>query len=310
MAGVERAAEHSRFEYSAIVHRPKLSWPGGARVAVWVVPNIEHFRFDRPAASLEPYTAGMYPDVLNYGWRDYGARVAVWRLLEVIERRGFKATAALNSDVCHHYPRILQAIADVGWEVMGHGQNNSTPINAQSEAEERELIAETVRTLESATGHRPRGWLGPALCESTRTPDLLAEAGLTYVADWTNDEQPYRMAVRTGSMHSIPYSLEVNDFPAFLTMRQSAEGFGQLIRDYFDGLYEDGASTGRVMAICLHPFLTGHPHRAKYVDQALAHIASRQDVWLATGGEIIDWYAAHTASDMNQNAATPAQERA
>lgn len=153
--------------------------------------------------------------------------------------------------------KILQAIADVGWEVMGHGQNNSTPINAQSEAEERELIAETVRTLKSATGHRPRGWLGPALCESTRTPDLLAEAGLTYVADWTNDEQPYRMAVRTGSMHSIPYSLEVNDFPAFLTMRQSAEGFGQLIRDYFDGLYEDGASTGRVMAICLHPFLTG-----------------------------------------------------
>jgi len=147
-----------------------------------------------------------------------------------------------------------------------------------------------VDTIHKSTGKRPRGWLSPALSESHRTLDLLAECGIEYVCNWVNDEQPYPMRVKTGLMISIPYSIEINDIPAFLDLKQSAEMFGRMICDQFDVLYEDGAKTGRVMAISLHPFLIGHPYRSKYFAKALAHITSRQEVWITTGSEIVDWY--------------------
>jgi allantoinase len=173
---------------------------------------------------------------------------------------------------------------------MGHGTTNSILLDQQTEDEERALIREVVETIAASTGARPRGWLSPALSETHRTLDLLAEAGIEYVGNWVNDEQPYPMRVKTGSMISMPYSSEMNDIPAILEHHQSAEGFGRMIRDQFDVLYEDGAKTGRVMSICLHPFLIGHPHRSKYLDQALAHIRSRAEVWVTTGGEIVEYY--------------------
>jgi peptidoglycan/xylan/chitin deacetylase (PgdA/CDA1 family) len=282
--------EHGRFAYSPIVERPKLTWPGGARVAVWVIPNLEHFHFNKPSASLNPGTASLQPDVLNYGWRDYGARVGVWRLMDILEKRGFKGTVALNSDVCERYPQIIDAARRLNWEIMGHGPNNSGLLTFLDEATERQVIGDTVRTIEAAWGRRPRGWLSPALSESVSTLDILSEQKVDYVADWTNDDQPYPVNVKSGRLYAIPYSLETNDYPAFLNMYQSAEAFGQILKDQFDVLYEEGAQTGRVMAICLHPFLIGHPYRSKYLDDALRHIASRQDVWLATGAEIIDHY--------------------
>jgi len=285
--------EHDRFPYSAIVDRPPLRWPNGARVAVWIIPNVEHFLFDRPSTPITHATLKLVPDVLNYSWRDYGVRVGVWRMMEVMERRGFKGTVALNSDVCRHYPRIIEAGRALGWEWMGHGTTNSILINDQAEDDERALIAGVVDTIAQSAGARPRGWLSPALSESHRTLDLLAAAGIEYVGNWVNDEQPYPMRVKSGSMISLPYSIEINDIPAFLELKRSPEEFGRMICDQFDVLYEDGATAGRVMSICLHPFLIGHPHRSKYFDQALAHIRARQEVWLATGSEIVDHYKAN-----------------
>ena len=282
--------EHGRFAYSAIVDRPPLRWPNGARVAVWVIPNIEHFLFDRPSTRIADGALALNPDVLNYSWRDYGVRVGIWRMMEVMERYGVPGTVALNSDVCRHYFRIIEAANTLGWEWMGHGTSNSILINRQSEAEERALIGEVVKVITEATGARPRGWLSPALSETVDTLDLLAEAGIEYVGNWVNDEQPYRMRVRSGTMVSMPYSAELNDIPALLGLHQSPETFGRMICDQFDVLYEDGATTGRVMSICLHPFLIGVPHRSKYFDAALKHITSRQEVWLAKGGEILDWF--------------------
>ena len=282
--------EHERFPYSAIVDRKPLRWPNGARVAVWVVPNIEHFLFDRPSTSITNATTSLIPDVLNYSWRDYGVRVGIWRLMEIMDRYGIKGTVALNSDVCIRYPRIIEEGNRLGWEWMGHGKSNSVLINRQTEDEERALIREVIDTIRKTSGKHPRGWLSPALSESHRTLDLLAECGIEYVCNWVNDEQPYPMRVKAGSMISMPYSVEINDIPAFVDVKQNAETFGRMICDQFDVLYEDGAKTGRVMAICLHPFLIGHAYRSKYLAQALAHITSRQEVWLTTGGEIKNWY--------------------
>ncbi len=280
--------EHDRFDYSPIIDRPRLSWPNGARVAVWVIPNIEHFLFDRPSTRLTNLPVN--PDVLNYSWRDYGVRVGIWRMMEVMERYGVKGTVALNSDVCARYPRIIEEGKKLGWEWMGHGNNNSTLFAGQSEAEERALIKEVVTIISKSVGEAPRGWLSPALSETMRTLDILAENGIEYVGNWVNDDQPYPMRVKKGSMIAMPYSVEINDIPALLDLHQSPETFGQMICDQFDVLYEDGAHTGRVMSICLHPFLVGYPHRSKYFAKALHHITSRQEVWLTTGGAIVDWY--------------------
>jgi peptidoglycan/xylan/chitin deacetylase (PgdA/CDA1 family) len=283
---------HGRYDYSALIDRPVLRWPNGARVALWVIPNVEHFLFDRPSTGISE-AMKLNPDVRVYSWRDYGVRVGIWRLMEIMERYGVKGTVALNSDVCREYPRIIEEGKKLGWEWMGHGTTNSILLNAQSQSEERALIREAVTTIGTSVGKAPRGWLSPALSETVNTLDILAENGIEYVGNWVNDEQPYPMQVKRGHMFSMPYSQELNDIPALLGLHQSPERFGQMICDQFDVLYEDGAKTGRVMSICLHPFLVGHPHRSKYFAKALAHITSRQEVWVTTGSEILDWYKKH-----------------
>jgi peptidoglycan/xylan/chitin deacetylase (PgdA/CDA1 family) len=282
--------DHGRFDYSPIVDREPLRFPNGARIAVWVVPNIEHFAFDRPSTSIAEVTANLVPDVLNYSWRDYGARVGVWRMIDVMQQHDIRGTVALNSDVCTHYPQIIKATCALGWEHMGHGQSNSVWINQQSETEERALIRDVLDTIDQATGQRPKGWLSPSLTESLNTPDLLAEEGVEYLADWANDEQPYPMRVRNNTLLSIPYSIEINDITVFLGNHGTAEDFYTRIVDQFDVMYEDGKISGRVMSIGLHPFLIGHGFRSKYLDLALKHIRSRKEVWFATGAEISDWF--------------------
>jgi allantoinase len=288
--------EHNRFAYSPISQRPPLKLPNGARVAVWVIPNIEHFLFDRPSTSLTPVTTGLVPDVLNYSWRDYGPRVGFWRLLDVLSKHGVKATAALNSDVCKYYPELIKAGNEHGWEWMAHGKNNSTLISKLDEDQERAMINEVIDTIEQGTGKRSRGWLSPALSETVNTPDILAAAGIEYTANWVNDEQPYPMTVKQGSLVSLPYAIELNDIPAFLDLKQSGEQFATMIRDTFDTLHEEGAASARVMAISLHPFLIGHPHRSKPFERALQYIRDSGDVWFATGSEILDWYKSQGAS--------------
>ena len=225
-------------------------------------------------------------------------------MMDVMEKHGVKGTVALNSDVCRHYPRIIEGGKQLGWEWMGHGNNNSTLINRQSEDEERQLIKTVVDTIKDSTGQQPRGWLSPALSESHRTLDILAENGIQYVGNWVNDEQPYPMRVKKGSMLSMPYSIEMNDIPVFLDQGQSSEAFGQMICDQFDVLYREGKKSGRVMAIALHPYLIGVPHRIGALDAALKYICKHKKVWKATGSEIAQHYVAQT------RAAGPASKRA
>ncbi len=282
--------EHGRFKYSPIAQRPRLSLPNGARVAVWITPNIEHFHYDKPAISLTPMTAGLKPDVLNYAWRDYGARVGIWRLMEILERHRIPVTAALNSEACLHYPQIIAEGNRLGWEWMAHGATNSALFTGMPEASEKAAIGAVLDSIEKHTGKRPRGWLGPALTETDNTLDILAAVGIDYVGDWCNDEQPYEMKTAAGPIVAMPYTLEIGDIPVFLDHGGTGEDFYRLAVDAFDTLYEEGATQYRVLSMALHPFLIGHPFRAKYLDRALAHMRKHEAVWFATGSEIVDWY--------------------
>lgn len=283
--------ENTLYDYSPITQRPAIRWPNGARVAFYVGLNVEHFNIDRPATSINDATAALVPDPLNYGWRDYGPRVAIWRLTDIFDRHGIRPSVLLNSDVCAQYPQIIEAGNARDWAWLAHGKNNST-LQADVD-DERAYLAEVVETIEKATGHRPRGWLGPALTETFQTPSLLADLGLNYVLDWTSDDQPYRLNVP--GMLSVPYSLELNDLGIFTMHGTNGADFVQMLTDQFDQLYSESADSGRVMALALHPFVTGQAFRAKYFDQALAYIAGHEGVWLTTSDEIAEHYLAQSS---------------
>jgi peptidoglycan/xylan/chitin deacetylase (PgdA/CDA1 family) len=282
--------DHGRFAYSPIVDRPAKPFPGDARVALWVTPNIEHFHWKQQGMAMTPMTAGLSPDVLNYAWRDFGARVGVWRVMDILAKHGVPATAALNSEVCAQYPQIVEAGTKAGWEWIAHGPSNSMLFTGMGPDDEKPLVNAVIDTIAQATGTRPRGWLGPALTETDNTLDILAEAGIDYVCDWANDELPYEMTTSAGPIVAMPYTLEIGDIPVFLQHGGSGDDFYRIVTDQFDQLYEEGATSPRVMSIAVHPFLIGHPFRARALDKALAHIVAHDKVWLATGSEIVDWF--------------------
>lgn len=276
------------FDYSPIIRRAPLEWPGGARVAVWVAVNVEHYPYGQPNLSIVPYTAELVPDPMNYGWRDYGSRVGIFRLIELFAELGIPVTGLLQTDVCDHYPDIVPAAVEQGWSWVAHGRNGSV-IQAKLEpGEERADLEHQVAVIERETGRRPRGWLGPALSESEQTPRILAGLGFTHVLDWCNDDQPYRL--RQEGMLSVPYSIEVNDIPLLLVKGMSAPDYAQLLIDQFEGLRAAARDTGLVMAIPLHAFLVGLPFRLGHLRRALEHIAGHDDAWMTTSEEIADHF--------------------
>ncbi|MFI9555678.1 polysaccharide deacetylase family protein [Nonomuraea endophytica] len=284
---------HTLFDYSPITDRPAIQWPGGAKVAAYVGLNIEHFLIDRPSTSIWPGTADLVPDALNYGWRDYGVRVGIWRTIESLDRHGVRASALLNSDVALHYPQIIEAGLRRDWAWLAHGRTNSI-LHANMELEEeRAFLTDVVDTIAGAIGRRPQGWMGPGLTETFNTPALLAELGLSYVLDWTNDDQPYRLNVP--GVISVPYTLELNDLALFSKGTTGPE-FLQIVKDQYEQLRADSQDSGRVMALALHPFVTGQAFRAKYVDQALEYLAAQPDIWLTTSDEIAEHYVRTSAA--------------
>lgn len=271
------------FTYSPITERAPIHWPGGARVAVYIGLNIEHFLADRPSTSIWPGTADLRPDALNYGWRDYGARVGIWRTIEALDRHGIRPSVLLNSAVIEHHPQIVTAGVERNWVWLAHGQTNSILHTGFTVDEERRLLAEITGDIADATGRRPLGWMGPGLTETTHTPELLAELGFRYVLDWTNDDQPYPLTVP--GMLSVPYSVELNDLLIFGKGYTGGE-FVQMVIDQYEQLRADSATSGRVLALALHPFVIGQPFRHKYLEQVLKYLAAQPDAWLTTTDEI------------------------
>ena len=278
------------YDFSPTPRRPRLELPNGARVAFWAAINIEYYPFGRPGISISPPTASMVPDPANQGWRDYGPRVGVWRLMAALDANGMRASVLLNSEVCAQYPEIIEEGNKRKWAWLAHGKNNSILQVNMSEVDERKYLDEMLREIESGTGRRPKGWLGPALSETDNTTNLLAELGVTYNCDWCCDDQPFPMHVKTGKMISVPYSVDLNDITLFFNKNLSGDDFYQLVVDQFDVLYREGSTSGRVMALCLHPFIINQPFRQKYLEKALAYVSGHDGVWLATSDEIAEWY--------------------
>jgi allantoinase len=302
-----KPSPYGPFSYSPIIRRPPLAWPDGARVALWVIPNIEFFSLEeRPGGS----GSGKIPDIPLWSARDYGNRVGVFRLMQVLDRHGIRATVALNSDVCGRHPVIIEEGAARRWEWMGHNRTNTRRLNDAPAGEEANIIRDSLATIANATDLRPAGWLGSGLQETWETLDLLAVEGVEYVCDWCNDDQPYMMNLEGGrSLVSLPYSHDINDKPAFEHQHQTANEFQEMICRQFDVLYREGKDSGRVMAIAIHPYLTGMPYRIDAFDAALKYICSHEGVWRATGSEIARHYVAQASQQEGRQQPTKAAVR-
>jgi peptidoglycan/xylan/chitin deacetylase (PgdA/CDA1 family) len=224
--------------------------------------------------------------VRHWAQRDYGNRVGVFRLMDALSKRGIRSTVALNSDVCDHHPEIIEDCLKLNWEMMGHNRTNVERLNEVAPEKEHELIRTALDRIEKATGRRPVGWLGSGLQETWSTLDHLAAEGCIYVADWVNDDQPYLMDAGGKKLVSVPYSYEVNDTAAIVRSGYTPGEFERMIRDQFDVLWREGEHSARVMAICLHPYVTGQPHRIGALERALDHILGFEGVWKTTGEEI------------------------
>ena len=281
---------NERFEYSAITQRPRLALPGGARLVVWVIVNVEEWnpREPMPRTVLTPPAGGSpMPDIPNWAWHEYGNRVGFWRMLKVFDRLQIPAVLAINGGAIGAYEPIARAALERQWEFIGHGFGQK---NMQKVPDERVDIQKTTEAIAGFTGHRPRGWLGPGLTETWETLDILAEEGIEYISDWVNDDQPYEIKTTARPLVSVPYTLELNDIPMMLIQHHESGAWLERVRDQFDRLYLEGAKQPRVMAIAVHPYIHGVPHRIKYFEAIYDYIRRKKGVWMTTGEEIYEWF--------------------
>lgn len=284
------------FSYEPIISRALPPLPQGASIAVWPGLNIEHYEWGKPSLSIVPDFKTFMPDPINYGWRDYGARVGFWRLAAMFEELGIRATAICNSAVALEYPPIVAEVRRLNWGLVAHGRTNSVLNATLDPTVERRYLSEMTEELECAFGYRPRGWLGPSRSMSLHTYDILADLGYTHAMDWSNDDQPYFFTAGGGSLVSVPYSLEVNDVLVNVFNGGSGADLERRICDAFDVLREEGRRSPRVLGLSLHPFISGQPFRFKYLRRALEYIARHDDVWWSTSEEIAAWYARDEAA--------------
>ena len=297
-----------RVAYLPIVDRPRIRWPNDARVALWIAPNVEHYEYLPPRdPQRNTWTRSPHPDVQGYGYRDYGNRVGFWRMVDVLDRYGVVATASTNLAVFDHYPEVGAAMVERGWEIMSHGIYNTRYISSIDETAERAFYIECIEALRSHAGQQLRGMLGPAVSNTAGTPDLMAEAGLIYHADWFHDDQPVPLATRSGQrLVSVPYSMELNDVPVF-TQHYDTDDFVAMARVQLDVLRReaDDDAGGRVMCVALHPYLMGMPHRAAGLAAMLDYLMSYDDVWQTTAGQIAQHFVDHHYDDFAAHEPVP-----
>ena len=293
-----------RVDYSPIIDRPIIKWPNDARVALWISPNVEHYEYmpDDDSART-PWPRTPFPDVQQYSYRDYGNRVGFWRMLESLDKYNIRCCVSLNMAVLEHFPEIGQAMVQRDYDYMSHGIYNTRYLYTYTEDQEREFYRDTIDTLKLHTGKQRNGMLGPAISGTERTPDLMAEAGLIYHTDWMHDDQPVPIKVKSGKLVSVPYSIELNDSSLLRDNHYEGDYFARICKAQFDQLYKEGAESGRVMCIALHPFLIGQPHRIKYLDDILSHIMSHDGVWQTTADDIADYYNENYYDDAVTHAA-------
>jgi peptidoglycan/xylan/chitin deacetylase (PgdA/CDA1 family) len=290
--------DHALYPHMPLRQRAWLRWPGDARVALIVFLYFETWEIDPSQDAVydrrhDGAIGGLFPNYKGWSQYEYGNRVGIVRVLDLLDRHRLPATVAVNSGACERYPYLVQQFRARGYEFAAHGAFATRMLSSRmSETQERAAITDALDTIERATGTRPRGWIGQDYGESTLTPHLLAAAGLSYVADWGNDDQPYRLQTQP-PLVSIPNQAEWDDVQMIAHRKVQAAVWRDTVLEAFGRLHQDGAASGTVFGLHIHPWLTGAPHRIALLEEIVERIAATPDVWRTTAGELAEQMERH-----------------
>jgi peptidoglycan/xylan/chitin deacetylase (PgdA/CDA1 family) len=282
-----------RLPHQPIINRPKLLLKNNKKIILWVIVNLEVWDPDLPQPRNilpPPMNAPMLPDLPNWSWHEYGMRVGFWRILKALQERQISSTLALNATVVDYYPETVEAAIKANWEPMGHGYIQRPMHKVDNQFVD---IKSAIDKIENFTKEEVIGWESPGLTETDDTLDILSEHGIKYTANWPVDDLPQDLKVKSGKrMITLPYPIEINDVVmTSVQVHKSDEIFtrGKL---QFDRLYQEADENVKIMAISVHPYLTGVPHRISFFEQLLDYILNHQDVEIMTGKDIYNWYTA------------------
>jgi peptidoglycan/xylan/chitin deacetylase (PgdA/CDA1 family) len=300
--------DHQWFEHRSLYARQPVQWPGGARIALWIVVPIEFFPLDGAQQPFRP-VGGLdrpYPDFWGFANREYGHRVGLYRIMRLLDERGLRATAAANSDIAKHYPRLLEELLQRQWEIMASGVNMARLHHGGlSREDERALISESVTTLRAASGQAVAGWHSPGHSQSMHTLALLAEQKLAYVADWINDDLPYEVRTSAGALHALPLTFELSDRKILVQHDGTVEEYeAQVLAAFRHLLAESERHGGRLLSLSVTPWITGYPHRIGALRRILDAILQAGSVWPATGSEVLRAFTAQNTLSRTQHGTT------
>lgn len=279
-----------RCDFSAIVDRPPLKLPGGARLVFWTIVNYEVWDISRPMArQVLPAPTGvpLLPDVVHWAWHEYGMRVGCWRFHELFSKLGIKPTLSANARICEDYPRVAEQAKREGWEFMGHAYDQIPIHKIEDQAG---MIDRSMGIIEKFTGKRPVGWLGPGLTQTLDTPEILAAAGVKYIGDWVYDDEPTVIRTAKGPLVTLPYTIEINDIPMMIIQHHESDYLLKRAIDQFDRLYAESKDRAKIMSVAIHPYISGQPHRIKYLEQLYEYVSKFDGVLHWNGEQILNWY--------------------
>jgi peptidoglycan/xylan/chitin deacetylase (PgdA/CDA1 family) len=279
-----------RCAYSAIVDRPPLKLPGRAHLVFWTIVNLEVWDIGKPMARqvlAPPAGQTQIPDVPNWSWHEYGMRVGVWRFFDLFKSLKIRPTLAINARVCEDYTRVAQQAKAEIWEFMGHSYEQG-PIHG--EPDQKAMVTRSLDIIERFSGKRPLGWLGPGLTETLDTPEILAAAGIKYIGDWVYDDEPTVIRTAAGPLLTLPYTVELNDIPMMIIQHHESDYLLRRAIDQFDRLYAEGEQRAKIFALAIHPYISGQPHRIKYLEAIYEYARRFDGVVYWTGEEILHWY--------------------
>jgi peptidoglycan/xylan/chitin deacetylase (PgdA/CDA1 family) len=284
--------DHDWFDHRSLFKRATLQWPDGKPVALWITVPVEFFPLEAPAEPFRPIggLALGYPDTWNFSSRDYGTRIGIYRIMQVLDRLGLRATAAVNSAVADRHPRIVDELTARRWEIMANGVDMGHLHHGKLEVdEERKLIQSCRETLASASGGPIAGWLSPGRSQSAHTLALLAESGFRYVTDWANDDLPYAVRTASGALVAMPLTHEWADRVLLVHHNLTVDDYQALVLQAFERLRAEAMDQGcgRILSLSVTPWIMGYPHRIGTLERTLGTILQTGVVWRATGGDIV-----------------------
>lgn len=284
--------DHGRFPHRYLASEKPAAWPDGSTLKLWITIHAEHFPMDMPAKPFVPL-GGMErpaPSVWDYSTRDYGNRLGIFRIMRVLDRHGLKASVAMNSAVASRYPFLVGEIDRRGWEIMASGTDMGRLHHGDLPVEtERAYVEESFSTLRRISGQPVLGWHSPAHSQSQSTPELVAEAGASFIADWINDDMPYAFTTAKGPLVQLPLSYDLSDRKIFFLHNQTMAEYEHQIGAAFDVLRAEAQGRGgRILSLSLSPWVIGVPSRIATLDRLLGRFSTASGVTSATGVELME----------------------